>query len=58
MGTNGNAEQQDLWEWDGDTTSSTYNTWTQKASLPGLARLYAVGFSSGTQGYIGTGLNI
>ncbi len=56
-GTDGQAEQQDLWEWDGDTASATYNTWTQKASLPGLERSFAVGFSIGTNGYIGTGQN-
>jgi gliding motility-associated-like protein len=31
--------------------------WTQKASLPAAERTYAVGFSIGTKGYIGTGEN-
>jgi hypothetical protein len=56
-GTNGSAEQRDLWEWDGDTASGTYNTWAQKASLPGAARSYAVGFSIGAKGFIGSGLD-
>jgi hypothetical protein len=56
-GTNGSAEQRDLWEWDGDTASGTYNTWAQKASLPGVARAYAVGFSIGAKGFIGAGLD-
>jgi N-acetylneuraminic acid mutarotase len=56
-GTDGSAYKQDLWEWDGDTASETYNAWTQKASLPGVARIYAVSFSVGSCGYIGTGLD-
>jgi hypothetical protein len=31
------------------------NTWTQKADFGGAARYYAVGFSIGIKGYIGTG---
>src|SRR6185436_1723602 len=46
---------QDMWEWDGDTASATYNTWIQKSSFPGPARYVATGFSIGTKGYIGTG---
>ena len=42
----------DLWEWDQAT-----NTWTQKANLPGAVRSYAVGFSIGSKGYVGTGAN-
>ncbi len=48
---------QDLWEWDGDIASPTYNQWIQKTNLPGPIRAYAVGFSIGTKGYIGTGYN-
>lgn len=33
------------------------NTWTQKADFGGTARRYAVGFSIGDKGYIGTGLD-
>src|ERR1035437_8831645 len=40
----------DFWEWD-----QASNTWSQKTSIPGGARLRAVGFSIGTKGYIGTG---
>ena len=40
----------DFWEFDPAT-----NTWTQKANFGGVARAYAVGFSIGTKGYIGTG---
>src|SRR6185436_15576598 len=45
----------DFWEWDGDTASATYDTWTQRSSLPGTARFVAIGFSIGSKGYIGTG---
>jgi len=37
-------------KWDQST-----NTWTQKADFGGSARGWAVGFSIGTKGYIGTG---
>jgi hypothetical protein len=47
-----------LWEWDGDTASPTYNTWVQKASMPGVPRAFAVGFSNNNKGYIGMGLDI
>jgi len=55
--TNGipSGATQDFWEWDGDTASATYDTWSQKSSLPGIARYAAVGFSISTKGYIGTG---
>ena len=46
---------QDFWEWDGDTTSANYNTWTQKSNFLGTARWEMVGFSIGTKGYVGTG---
>ncbi|HYV92676.1 MAG TPA: T9SS type A sorting domain-containing protein [Chitinophagales bacterium] len=39
----------------GLTSSWAQNTWTQKANVGGLARFYAVGFSIGSKGYIGTG---
>ena len=42
----------DFWEFDPGT-----NLWTQKADFDGGARCYAVGFSIGTKGYIGTGSN-
>jgi N-acetylneuraminic acid mutarotase len=33
------------------------NTWTQKADLGGTGRAQAVGFSIGTKGYLGTGVD-
>jgi N-acetylneuraminic acid mutarotase len=42
----------DFWEYDPLTDS-----WTQKADFGGTARAYAVGFSIGSLGYLGTGLN-
>lgn len=56
-GTNGISDMNDFWEWDGDTSSPTYNTWTQKASLPSWERIYSIGFSIGEFGFIGTGQN-
>jgi hypothetical protein len=44
---------QDFWEWDQAT-----NIWTQKANFGGTHRSYAVGFSIGTKGYIGTGEDV
>ncbi|MBI3500889.1 MAG: T9SS type A sorting domain-containing protein [Bacteroidetes bacterium] len=60
VGTGGGTSAfQDFWEWDGDTASPTYNTWTQKANFGGGNRWLAVGFSIGTKGYISTGaLNV
>ena len=40
----------DFWEWDQLT-----DTWTQMADFAGTARSYAIGFSIGNKGYIGTG---
>jgi N-acetylneuraminic acid mutarotase len=40
----------DFWEWDQNT-----DTWTQKANFPGAVRTWAIGFSIGSKGYIGTG---
>ena len=42
--------RKDFWEYD-----PAANTWTQKADFGGTARYYAVGFSIGSKGYIGTG---
>ncbi len=42
----------DFWEYDPAT-----NAWTQKANVGGGARSSAVGFSIGTKGYVGTGLD-
>jgi len=42
----------DFWEWD-----QLSDTWTQKTSYPGGPRKYAAGFSIGTKGYIGTGMD-
>ncbi len=35
---------------------SAQNSWTQKASIPGLGRRGPVGFAIGNKGYVGTGL--
>lgn len=43
--------KKDFWEYNPATDS-----WTQKADFGGAARQYAVGFSIGTKGYIGTGV--
>jgi len=42
--------KKDLWEYNPSTDS-----WTQKADFGGTARCFAVGFSIGNKGYIGTG---
>ena len=42
----------DFWEYDPATS-----VWTQKADFGGAARSYAVGFSIGSKGYIGTGVD-
>jgi N-acetylneuraminic acid mutarotase len=44
----------DFWEYDLGTSGSL-GTWTQKANFGGPPREYAVGFSFGDKGYIGTG---
>jgi len=58
VGTGGymnvNDSTNEFWEYD-----PAKDTWNQKASIPKTAGIYdAVGFSIGTKGYIGTGLNI
>ncbi|MEO8148204.1 MAG: kelch repeat-containing protein [Bacteroidia bacterium] len=40
----------DLWEFD-----PVANTWTQKANLPGVARISPFSFGIGTKGYLGCG---
>jgi len=53
-GTDGNYGTNGFWEWD-----QASNIWTQKADFQGIMsgekRIWAVGFSIGTKGYIGTG---
>ena len=56
-GTDGSYYKKDFWEWDADTASATYNTWSRKADVPGGARIDAVGFSIGNNGYIAMGLD-
>jgi len=56
IGTGGNFSTNgvtnEFWEYDPAT-----NTWAEKSSLPAASgRAYAVGFSIGTKGYIGTGI--
>lgn len=45
-----NSLLKDFWEFE-----PISNTWTQKADFGGIARGWAIGFSIGTKGYIGTG---
>jgi N-acetylneuraminic acid mutarotase len=44
------TSKKDFWEYDPAT-----NVWTQKADFASGERSFAVGFSIGTKGYIGTG---
>ena len=46
----GSTRYKDFWEYD-----PSANTWTQRADFGGIARYYAIGFSIGNKGYIGTG---
>ncbi len=57
LGNNGSSNANDLWEWDGDTLSPTFNTWTQKANFIGGSgtRREAVCFTIGKKGYVATG---
>lgn len=43
----------DFWEFD-----PVSNTWLQKADLPSFERTFAVGFSIGNKGYVGTGSHV
>ena len=45
------SNTKDFWEYD-----PAGNTWTRKADFGGIARHFAVGFSIGSKGYIGTGM--
>jgi len=45
----------DFWEYDPNT--GVGGTWTQKVPFPGIPRYAAVGFSIGSKGYLGTGIN-
>ena len=56
-GTDGSQFRNDFWEWDGDTASSTYNTWSQIADLPGGARAFSVSFAINNSGFVGLGLD-
>lgn len=51
--TNGYIRYKDFWEYNPAT-----NTWVQKADFGGNERSYAVGFSIGSKGYIGTGSDV
>ncbi len=51
--TNGYVRYKDFWEYNPVT-----NIWTQKADFGGNERSYAVGFSIGNKGYIGTGSDV
>ena len=52
-----NISLDDLWEWDGDPASPTFNTWTSKTTFGGTPRSFATSFSMGNKGYIVTGSN-
>lgn len=45
----------EVWEYDGDTASITFNTWAQKSYFGGTGRYGAVGFAIGNKGYVATG---
>jgi len=49
-GYGGSSYKYDFWEYDPATS-----VWTQKANFAGTDRYYAVGFSIGNKGYLGTG---
>ncbi len=51
----GGLALKELWEYDGDSASPTYNTWTRKADFPGQKRVVPVAFTIGTKAYVGTG---
>jgi GH15 family glucan-1,4-alpha-glucosidase len=50
IGGGSSYHTKDFWEYDPNT-----NAWTQKADFGGNLREYAVGFSIGSKGYVGTG---
>ncbi|MEO5674894.1 MAG: T9SS type A sorting domain-containing protein [Chitinophagales bacterium] len=52
MGNDAFGFQKDFWEYNPDA-----DTWTPKANFGGTDRLFAVGFSIGGKGYLGTGLD-
>lgn len=56
-GTDGSYIKADFWEWEGDTASPNYNTWTRKADIPNGGRENAIGFSIINYGYVGLGLD-
>ncbi|MCE5262068.1 MAG: hypothetical protein LLG97_00900, partial [Deltaproteobacteria bacterium] len=47
------TRQKDFWEYD-----PALDAWTQKADFGGTARHDAIGFSIGSKGYIGTGIDV
>jgi N-acetylneuraminic acid mutarotase len=57
LGTDGSNYRKDFWEWDGDITSVSYNTWSQIPDFPGDSRSNAMGTSIGNKGYVGLGLD-
>jgi len=49
--TGSGGQSGEFWEYD-----PSINTWSQKADFPGGQRWFAIGFSIGNKGYLGTGL--
>lgn len=45
----------DLWEWDGDVSSPTYNIWTKMADFPGGETMTGIAFTIGNKAYVGLG---
>lgn len=52
-GTSGKKYYNDLWQYD-----QRKETWTQKASMDGVPRKYAVGFGANGAGFVGLGYNV
>ena len=48
----GTGSYKDLWEWD-----QAGDTWIRKADFPGGKKSYVSGFSIGSEGYMGTGMD-
>jgi len=45
----------DLWEY--TPVNGDSGVWTQKATFPGTGRMWGTGFSIGSKGYVGMGVN-
>ncbi len=54
-GVGGSSYEKRMWKY--DPLNGTNGTWTAIADFPGVGRAYAVAFSIGGKGYVGTGTN-